>query len=185
MTHSPYQWSPNGQLSLIKPHSITKHKVLRSYLTAYLQTLAILPHQDEQRLTLVDGFAGGGLYRHEVTRETVPGSPFMFLESVQEAEALLNLKRQKPLQMKIDYFFVEANPTAYELLRASLRDRGFGERIGTDIKVFNNRFEDKAYEIKEFIRTKNPRSGRSLFLLDQYGYKDVPTSLVREGLINS
>lgn len=109
----------------------------------------------------------------------------MFLESVQEAEALLNLKRQEPLQMKIDYFFVEANPTAYELLRASLRDRGFGERIGTDIKVFNNRFEDKAYEIKEFIRTKNPRSGRSLFLLDQYGYKDVPTSLVREGLINS
>lgn len=179
LTHSPYQWSPNGSLPLIKPHSITKHKVLRSYLTAYLQTLAILPHQDELRLTLVDGFAGGGLYRHEVTRDTVQGSPFMFLESVKEVEALLNLKRQKPLQMRIDYFFVESNPTAYDFLRASLRDRGFGERIGTDIRVFNSRFEDKAYEIKEFIRTKNPRSGRSLFVLDQYGYKDVPTSLIR------
>lgn len=179
MTHSPYQWSPNSPLPLIKPHSITKHNVLRSYLTAYLQTLAILPHQDELRLTLIDGFAGGGLYRHEITRETVQGSPFVFLESVQEAEALISLKRQKPLQMKIDYFFVEADPTAYEFLNTSLRERGFSNRIGTDIKVFNSRFEDIVRQIKEFIRSKSPRSGRSIFLLDQYGYTDVPTSLVR------
>lgn len=152
---------------------------MRSYLTDYIQTLAILPHQDELRLTLVDGFAGGGLYRHEVTRETVQGSPFMFLESVQETEALINLKRQKPLLMKIDYFFVEADPSSCEYLRASLRERGWGNRIGADIKVLNNRFEDKACEIKEFIRAKNPRTGRSIFLLDQYGYKDVPTALVR------
>lgn len=103
----------------------------------------------------------------------------MFLEAVKEAEALINVKRQKPLQMKIDYFFVEADPGACNFLEKCLQERGFGERIGTDIKVLNSRFENEADQVKAFIRTKNPRSGRSIFLLDQYGYKDVPTSLVR------
>ena len=141
--------------------------------------MAILPYQDELRLTLVDGFAGGGLYRHEATRETVAGSPFMFLEAVKEAEALINMNRQKPLQMKIDYIFVEADPGAYNFLTKCLQERGFGERTGADINVLNNRFENEADQVKKFIRTKNPRSGKSIFLLDQYGYKDVPTSLVR------
>lgn len=103
----------------------------------------------------------------------------MFLEAVKEAEVLINVKRQKPLQMKKDYFFVEADPEACNYLEKCLQERGFGERIGTDIKVLSSRFENEADQVKAFIRTKNPRSGRSIFLLDQYGYKDVPTSLVR------
>ena len=179
LTHVPYHWSSNSPLPTIKSHSITKHKVLRSYLVEYIQTLVISPHQEELRLTLVDGFAGGGLYQHETTRETVLGSPFIFLDAVNEAEALINIKRQKPLRINVDYFFVEAVPDTCSFLNQSLQDRGFGARIGTDIKVFNNRFENEADRIKKFIRTKNPRSGRSIFLLDQYGYKDVPTPLVR------
>jgi three-Cys-motif partner protein len=143
-----------------------------------------LPHQDELRLTLVDGFAGGGIYQHASTKETILGSPFMFLEAVREAETLINMKRQKPLQMNVDYFFIEADPDTCSFLRKTMQERGYRERIGADIRIITSRFENEAGRIKDFIRTKNPRSGRSIFLLDQYGYKDVPTSLVRSLLSN-
>lgn len=179
MPHSPYIWAADNPLPLIKPHSITKHKVLRAYLEEYIQTLGILPHQDELRLTLVDGFAGGGLYQHESTREPVLGSPFMFLEAVKEAEAQINRYRKKSLRMSVDYFFVEADPTVCSFLTQTLQNRGFKDRIGSDITIINSRFEDAIDMILEFIHAKTPRSGRSIFLLDQYGYKDVPTPLIR------
>lgn len=179
MTHSPYHWSPNSPFPSIKPHSIAKHKVLRAYLVDYIQTLVISPHQEELRLTLVDGFAGGGIYQHEMTREIVLGSPFVFLDAVKEAEAMINTKRQKPLRLNVDYFFVEADSGTCTFLSNTLQDRGLGARIGADIKVIAGRFEHEASRIREFIKTKNPRNGRSIFLLDQYGYKDVPTSLIR------
>lgn len=179
MTHIPYRWSSNGPLPTIKPHSIAKHNVIHAYLVDYIQTLVISPHQEELRLTLVDGFAGGGLYKHEITRAMIFGSPFMFLNAVKEAEALINQKRQNPLRMNVDYFFVDAEPDTCSFLIKTLRDQGYSGRIGADIKVLNGRFELEATRIREFIRTKNPRNGRSIFLLDQYGYKDVPTPLIR------
>lgn len=103
----------------------------------------------------------------------------MFLEAVQEAETLVNAKRQKPLHMNVDYFFIESDPDTCSFLAQSLRDRGFGQRIGTDIKILNGRFEEVVEQITQFIQKKTPRNRRSIFLLDQYGYKDVPTPLVR------
>lgn len=179
MTRAPYTWQTGGSLATIKQHSVAKHDVLRAYLVEYIQTLVISPHQEELRLTLVDGFAGGGVYRHETTSAVVLGSPFVLLEATREAEALINQSRQKPLRMNVDYFFVEIDEDAVRLLSTALDDRGYGRRIGQDIRVLHSRFEDEAAAIKTFILSKNPRNGRSIFFLDQYGYKDVPTSLIR------
>ena len=179
MTHVPYRWSLNGPLPIIKPHSIAKHNVIHAYLVDYIQTLVISPHQEELRLTLVDGFSGGGLYTHETTKATVFGSPFIFLNAVKEAEALINLKRQKLLRMNVDYFFVDLEPETCTFLNKALQDQGYHDRIAADIKIVNGRFDLEAARIRDFIRNKNPRNGRSIFLLDQYGYKDVPSSLIR------
>src|SRR5262245_35677565 len=106
MTQSQYCWD-GGKPAIIKQHSIAKHEVLREYLVAYLQTLVTSPAQDVMSVTLVDGFAGGGLYTHEDTGQLVLGSPFVFLEAAKEAQALLSLGRKKPLRFNLDYFFVE------------------------------------------------------------------------------
>lgn len=60
MTRRHYDWR-NGPAE-IEQHSIAKHEVLRAYLARYFETLASQPQIDNFRLTLVDGFAGGGLY---------------------------------------------------------------------------------------------------------------------------
>jgi three-Cys-motif partner protein len=179
LTRSHYDWQADGPLATIRQHSIAKHEVLRAYLIRYIQTLVISPHQEELRLTFVDGFAGGGIYQHQETKTKVLGSPFVFLEAAREAEALINLARQKPLRMNVDYFFVEEDPDAFCLLGKALHEEGYGERVGVDIRTMNNRFEHEEEGIRRFIRAKNPRNGRSIFFLDQYGYKEVPAPLIR------
>lgn len=179
MPRAHYNFKPGGPYAEIKQHSIAKHDVLRAYLSAYFQTLSPSHQQEELKLTLVDGFAGGGIYEHSVTKEPVLGSPFVFLESAKEAEALINISRNKPLRMNIDYFFIEKEKDAFLLLSDTLRAEGYGPRLGDDIKLIHGLFENSASSLIDFISKKNPRNGRSVFLLDQYGYTDVPTTLVK------
>lgn len=179
MPRSPYLWPANGKPAIIKQHSVAKHDVLRTYLIDYIQTLVVSPQHDELRLTLVDGFAGGGIYVHDTTRQTVYGSPFAFLQSAEAAAEILNRSRQKPLQMNIDYFFVELDGNAYASLERTLIDQGYGSRIGKDIHLFKSAFETQVASILQFIAKKSPRRGRSIFLLDQYGYSEVPTAQIR------
>lgn len=179
MPRKPYEWPTDGKPAVIQQHSVAKHDVLRAYLIDYIQTLVASPQQDQLRLTLVDGFAGGGIYVHDTTRQTVYGSPFAFLRSAEAAAEILNRDRQKPLQMSIDYFFVELDANAHASLKRTLIDQGYGARIGQDIHLFNSAFESQATPILQFIAKKSPRSGRSIFLLDQYGYAEVPTAQIR------
>lgn len=178
MARKPYNWK-NGP-DFIQQHSIAKHRILQAYLAAYFRTLVSSPSQEVMRLTLVDGFAGGGMYVHDDTRVSVKGSPFIFLEATREAEFLINKDRHKPVQLQVDYFFTEADKHAHQHLDKVLRDAGYGDRIGNGIYLHHAQFQDQADLIIEFIKKKSPRNGRSIFSLDQYGYKDVPTQLIRK-----
>lgn len=178
MTLKQYNWKDGPDF--IQQHSVAKHRILQAYLAAYFQTLVSSPNRETLKLTLVDGFAGGGLYVHQDTREVVKGSPFIFLEATREAEYLINRDRHKHVELLVDYFFTEADPHAHKHLDRVLRDAGYGDRIGNGIYLEHARFQDKADAIIEFIKKKSPRNGRSIFALDQYGYKDVPTHLMRK-----
>ncbi|APV52020.1 hypothetical protein BWI17_21520 [Betaproteobacteria bacterium GR16-43] len=179
MTKVSYGWVPGGPPPVGQQHTFAKHDVLRAYLNAYVHTLASLPQQEVLRLTLVDGFAGGGIYRHEKTGELKLGSPFVFLDAIREAEVAINIGRPKPLKVEADYFFIESDIDAFRVLQRTLHDRGQGPRIGCDINLFNGKFQDHARAISAFIAKKSPRSGRSIFLLDQCGYSEVPGALIR------
>ncbi|MBI3380990.1 MAG: three-Cys-motif partner protein TcmP [Aquabacterium sp.] len=178
MTLKQYNWKDGPDF--IQQHSVAKHRILQAYLAAYFQTLVSSPNREILKLTLVDGFAGGGVYVHQDTREVVKGSPFIFLEATREAEYLINKDRHKPVQLLVDYFFTEADPHAHKHLDKVLREAGYGGQIGNGIYLEHARFQDKADAIIEFIKKKSPRNGRSIFALDQYGYKEVPTQLMRK-----
>ena len=178
-TKERYSWK-NGPAK-IKQHSLAKHQILRSYLSAYFQTL--VPDgqpRDEFKLTLVDGFAGGGLYVHEDTKELIKGSPLILLEAEKEADFKINQNRAKPVRLDITHFFIESESATCAFLRDVLIKEGYQNRFGNSIHILNNRFQDKAKDIIDFIKRKSPRNGRSIFILDQFGYSEVPTSLVRQ-----
>jgi three-Cys-motif partner protein len=177
LAKSPYMWESGQQPPVIKQHSIAKHEILRGYLVAYIQTLISSPHQDSFRLTLVDGFAGGGIYLHEAGGHEVLGSPIIMLEAVEEAAALVNLKRTKKVQLLVDFFFIEQDKRAAAVLRNQLVARGYGGQIGQSIHLLNTTFQSQSGSLIEFVRKKG-RAARAIFLLDQYGYSEVPASLI-------
>ena len=58
MTLKQYNWKDGPDF--IQQHSVAKHRILQAYLAAYFQTLVSSPNREILKLTLVDGFAGGG-----------------------------------------------------------------------------------------------------------------------------
>lgn len=177
MTKKHYDWE-DGPAKL-QQHSVAKHKLLRSYLAAYFPTLISSPHQDELRLTIVDGFAGGGVYKHEATDEILLGSPFICLQAAAEAEAAINHSdRTKKVKFNVDYVFVEKDRKVADYLTKTIKEQGFGGRVNNDIHLLHGDFNVHADKIIENVGKKTPRSGRSIFILDQYGYTEVPMPLL-------
>lgn len=177
-----YKWLEGNDPPPIQQHSIAKHEVLREYLIAYIQTLAVLPARTELRLTLVDAFSGGGRYRHKDTGIEILGSPFVFLTAIKEAEFILKKHphRHKPFNLDVSYIFLDKDKEAIKYLKNLLVERGFSDLLHSQkITLLNNQFNQEIATIINSIKNKSPRSGRSIFLLDQYGYKDVPTSHIR------
>lgn len=177
MAKKHYDWK-DGPAKL-QQHSVAKHKLLRSYLAAYFPTLISSPHQDELRLTIIDGFAGGGKYEHADTGEIMLGSPFICLQAAEEAEALINhSERTKKVRFNVDYVFVEKERDAANHLVKIINEQGYSSRITKDIHLIRGDFNTHANDIIEQVRKKSPRSGRSIFVLDQYGYAQVPMPLL-------
>lgn len=179
MPRKPFEWPADGSGAILQQHSVAKLEVLREYLLAYFKTLATAPGQEEIRVTLVDGFAGGGVYRHADTQERILGSPLVFLKAAEQAQAIINAARRKPLYFNITYIFVEKNKNAIKSLMITLKNEGYEARVGVDIHVVNSTFERQIDPIVKAVKGLTPRVGRALISLDQYGYKDVPASLIR------
>ena len=100
-----FRWRAGGPPPELEEHSKAKLDVLRRYLRAYLERLNINPSRDKFTLDLVDGFAGGGLFRS--AGEIVPGTPLIMIEESKRAEEELNRNRSKPLRFDFKYYFVD------------------------------------------------------------------------------
>ena len=172
---SNFHWEPGAPPPPIEEHSFAKLEVLRLYLRTYIDTLNQDVRRDEFRLDLVDGFAGGGLYSHDGGH--VPGSPLVMLEESEAAERRLNEGRNKPLRFDVRYHFVERDRAHAAYLRSVLAERGY---VREDrVMLYTHGFSDALERIVSDIARHQPRSGRSIFLLDQCGYTDADIDMVR------
>lgn len=179
MAKSEYDWEVGSPPPVIKLHSLVKHEILRAYVVKYVSILAANPAQRQLRLTLVDGFAGGGLYRREDNNQEHFGSPLVLLDACREAEFRASKSRANQFKLFVDYFFVERKRQNYEYLEGLLRERGWGKDLGRAIQLHHGDIKQQIGKITDFVEKKG-RAGRAIFFLDQYGYDQVPRSLIRE-----
>ena len=171
----PFKWHIDDPPPAIEEHSKAKLTVLRRYIRAYFDRLGTSPARDEFRLDLVDGFAGGGIFRDGDSIEA--GTPLIMLEESEAAQKRLNLGRNKPLLFNCKFHFVDVNRDHTDHLRQVLADRGL--RVdGNEIVVHTSPFEDVADDLIADILRRQPRAGRSIFLLDQTGFSLVELALV-------
>ncbi len=171
----PFNWHPEDPPPEIEAHSKAKLTVLRSYLRAYFDRLGANPHRDAFRLDLVDGFAGGGTFRDG--DEIVSGTPLIMLEESEAAKSRLNRGRTKRLDFDFKYYFVDVATAHTDHLRKVLGERGY-RMDGEGIVVRNCKFEDAVDDIISEVGRRQPRAGRSIFLLDQTGFSQVEMALV-------
>lgn len=171
-----WAWAIGEAPPPIQAHSQIKHLVIKDYLSRYIRVLMANPLVPRLPLTLVDGFAGGGLYQG-AEHQLVPGSPLLLLDTVHAAEAELNVDRHTTRRcIDARYHFVEVVPSTYAHLNHVLCEHGHRNAIGERIHLHQASFSDVAPKI---IDAAAARAGeRALFLLDQYNYSDVDLRLV-------
>lgn len=182
MAQKHYVWSWGGPLPILERHSEVKHALLRDYLVDYFLTLVARPEQDLIRLTIVDGFCGGGLYVSE-TGDVMPGSPLVILQAIKEAKARVmhEFQRQKDIKFDVLLICVDANRSAIDHLKHVLDDRGYGGFLRDGrVQLVKGKFADHASQLVAIAKSRTPRVGRALFILDQYGYGKVPESALQE-----
>lgn len=172
-----YDWKPGEPPPRIGAHSMAKHEVLTKYIARYMQVQTRDPRHDGMKLTLVDGFAGGGRYLREDDGAAHPGSPLLMLRAIREAEAEISTRRRKPFALDTRFVFVEKSRSNIAYLRAVLAEEGHGAR--QDVDIVHGKFEEQVDAIVANIRARG-RAGRSIFVLDQYGYKDVVLATIRD-----
>lgn len=176
-----YQWRINCKPPELQQHSAVKHKILASYIKDYILTLMAPAHIPRLKLSLIDGFSGGGQYISE--HDTfVDGSPLLMLRAVQEARILLNLGRNKPRDIDVSYEFIDIRRDTIDYLNFLLNTRHFEGKIDPldkpKIRTACGNFIDELPHIIEKI--KHSKSGeRAIFVLDQYNYDEVTLPAIR------
>ena len=179
MSAKHYDWSDGP--AQIEDHSLTKQEVLVDYIRRYLKQCTLLPEMEVFRMTLVDGFCGGGVYVREQNPGTlVLGSPLQKLDAVESASREINLPRQKPIRFDIQFIFVDVNPTATAFLREQLIQRGYESRLGCSIWVLTEKFTNVYDQIIRKVCDHSRGSPRALFFLDQYGYSQIPMPVIAD-----
>lgn len=172
-----YDWRIGNSLPHLGQHSAVKHRIFDRYIEVYIRTLTRTVRQRDIRLTIIDGFCGGGLYT--LAGQEVDGSPLRMLASVERIELELAAQRINGFDIRADFVFVDSNPDHIDFLREALRNRGHYSRIGRDIHIVGSKFEAAAPGIIGRIQAKGT-AHRSLFFLDQYGWSDVTFRTVRQ-----
>ena len=159
-------------------HSLAKHRVYEEYITHYIQVLNTNPLIPNFSLILVDGFAGGGVYINPEDKNRYSGSPLRLIRAAEDAEALVNTTRQladihTPFKLWVEYFFIEKNRTNLKYLRNYLKENGLADRFDKQIHLIGGKFTERLDRIIKRIQDSGANR-RCIFLLDQYGYSDVP-----------
>lgn len=183
MAKKEYGWLLGDAPPVIDLHSITKHRVYEEYLCHYIQVLNSNPLIPKFSLNIIDGFSGGGEYLHPTSGEIHEGSPIRLIKSAYAAEAAINTHRQQgginnKFKLYAKYYFIESKKSNFDYLKDCLRRHEYLGKHGKNIITINSSFKDKVSEIVQDIG-KQSGSHRCLFILDQYGYSEVPFSNIK------
>lgn len=173
-----YRWDWATQtFPTIDPHSKIKHQIIDDYIQAYIDVLMRNQQMPLLGLSIVDGFSGGGIYNDSAGGHHF-GSPVIALEAIQESEVRNNVGRIKHRPICSQHHFVDVKPKNTACLHAVLASRGHQARIGQDIHLHTAEFTKALPAIAQSLKAFG-KSERVLFLLDQYGYGDVPFGQIK------
>ena len=183
MTSSTFSWRKGSAPPVALLHTVRKHELIGQYVRKYLEITAgaaAAKPADVFKCTIIDAFAGGGIFQSERTDETIAGTPLRILQAIEEAKrTVAQMDRRKPLALDIATQFNDADRDTVAYLKEVLNARGYGGG-GTGVEVTEGTFEDRFREMIAAVKSQQPRAGKCIFILDQTGYSQVRPEHIRE-----
>lgn len=179
MVEKTYDWEGGAKL---EDHTKKKHAILREYFRQYLIIRCQLPVQEKFRLAIVDGFSGGGLYQCGSY-----GSPLIFVDVLIDTTNEINAHRVsqnlRPIQIECLLLLNDDNQSVIKLLQQNIAPllveaKDNNQNLHIQPEFFNGEFETIYPEVKERLQSAKCRN--VLFNLDQCGYSDVTTNVIRD-----
>ena len=170
MSKKHFEWRSDSKPPNIRAHSLAKLSVIEQYVINYLKTLTCDPRIDNLSISFVDTFCGGGIYTG--IRELEYGSPLRLIHAVKAAEAEIAQSRKKPFRILADFFLSDVNRLHVASLRQTIESNGFVNEIGRSIHISTGLSSAILRKVIPQIRSSSNRR-RAIFVLDQFGYKDV------------
>lgn len=170
---SKYHWSFEKP-PIIQEHSKVKHAVYRDYLRRYLLEVTKNPARDGIHINIVDGFAGGGVYVTGKEHTRYYGSPILLIDMLHEMQVELQAQRTKTFTLDWKLHLVDRGPSAHAVLRKVFAEKGYSHLIGERVFLHQKTFEDALPSLIPYLAAR----GRTIFILDQYGYTHVPLGVL-------
>ena len=176
MAAKPYNWKEGADL---QEHSKKKHKILDEYFRAYIWERCKVPTHPGFSLAIVDGFAGGGIYKCGSA-----GSPVILANTLLNTVAEINLKRSgkgyRNVNVKCHMILNDINEEAIRSLRECMapyeaKSKEPSSLVNLTTEYHTCNFEN---EVENFINTiRSMKFGNVIYYLDQYGHSkvNVPT----------
>ncbi len=177
MAEKIYDWANGAELP---NHTRCKLDILREYFAQYLR-VKCSPMVRHFRIAIVDGFAGGGIYK-----DGTVGSPLIFLEELKLFFIENTIKRDKILpKLSIECLFIvneddpEANESLYKQLQLWEQDNDIPkEHFNVKIQKLQKPFLDVYPEIRQTLW--NRKFQNVLFNIDPCGYTDFNLTTLQD-----
>ncbi len=170
-----YHWSADGkELPEIPTYAKAKHLVLQEYLKNWIEVICGHCAVGPRKLTLIDGFCGGGMYRDN--DQLWEGSALRMIRMVESG--LENVQKRKEwYKPDIQYIFIDDSIEHTKCLKLQLQNAGFGHYlVSGKCQIITNDFLE---ELDNCLNTVRAGGGYSFFFLDPFGL-DISPSVVRK-----
>ena len=178
MSKKHYRWRLGEKLPELGQHSRAKHRILDRYIRRYIEVCTATPVQERLNITIVDGYCGGGRYRY--LDEETSGSPLVVLKAIAEMEGALNRLRPRGFEIRTDFVFIDLHRHHTDFLRAEIEASPYKEQLDKSIFIWTADFNERVDDAIVGVRRLSPTRGRSIWLLDQYGWSDVSFGSMRK-----
>ena len=156
---------PKSKLWPLDDHTKGKHLVLQQYLNAWLPIMS----KYNDRLLIIDGFSGPGIYKNGE-----PGSPIIMIDT------FLNHAHKQLFCNEVIFFFIESNSERAEHLNCLLTEKYKNLPHNMTIKVINHRFDAMLTQVLDVIEDQNSQLAPCFTMIDPFGVSDTPMSVLEK-----
>lgn len=160
---------PKTILWPLDPHTLGKHSVLRNYLNAWFPILG----QKNQRILIIDGFAGPGQYQGGED-----GSPMIALK------ALADHRAQNKISSEVVFMFIEENQERAKHLEKLTSSSNLCLPPKCSINVINGVFDETMTQALDQLDAQATRFDPAFVMLDPFGVSGTPMSVIQRILQN-